>query len=385
MPQRPIDFLQNIFDPESSGYDMQTALAAGLERNEAGHMGSLDPRTGMVLKGRQHESWNPMVQTEMSLGNTVEYNPNEGRYFSVQGGMYETATPDATSVHNNIDDLIYQSDAENLWQKALNKVEQGMSGYNHPQPITGTAPDIALNPLLAAKKISSLMKLLKKVKLKNPIYHHTNLISGMDILKSRKIKPTSSFKGIEHEVAGETAYDWDKAFSITRDPMFSARPHSNIGTDVRFIMDRDDLIKKGYKIKPIAVEGFKKTVIDPNRLPIELKKKNYQIFNNMNPRFEFEERILGNMPTKDIKLIDIANLKRHPNYKKTDYDDAKRQFSILKDILQSSDIPIIMSNLSKKYLKSTNPTLSYFSKAERKRLNKAPTYKYNPFKLNKSK
>ena len=38
------------FDPEGSGYDDATAATAGLRRDERGHMGSLDPRTGMVLK-----------------------------------------------------------------------------------------------------------------------------------------------------------------------------------------------------------------------------------------------------------------------------------------------------------------------------------------------
>jgi hypothetical protein len=99
-----------VFDPESSGYDMQTALASGLERDEeTGHMGSLDPRTGMILKGRQHESWNPMAQTEMSLGNTVEYDPNKGRYFSVQGGMYESAPADETA-HDQMNNLIFENE-----------------------------------------------------------------------------------------------------------------------------------------------------------------------------------------------------------------------------------------------------------------------------------
>ena len=283
----------------------------------------------------------------------------------------QTAVSDNTNVHNNIDDLILKAEMDSKLR------QYSMSAYKPPQPITGTAPDIALNPLLAAKKIPSLMKLLKKVKLKNPTYHHTNLISGMDILKSGKIKAT----GASPKADVSNKY----AFSITRDPKFLSRPHKNIGTDIRFIMDRDDLVKKGYKLMPHTDEGFRKTLINQTRLPKELEKKNYQIFKNMNPRFEFEERILGNMPTKDIKLIDIANLKRHPNYAKGNWEDDERQFSILKDILQSSDIPIIMSNLSKKYLKSSNPTLSYFSKVERQRLNKSPTYKYNPFKLNKPK
>ena len=99
-----------VFNPESSGYDMQTALAAGLERDaETGHMGSLDPRTGMVLKGRQHESWNPMAQTEMSLGNTIKYDPDKGRYFSVQGGMYESAPADETA-HDQMNNLIFENE-----------------------------------------------------------------------------------------------------------------------------------------------------------------------------------------------------------------------------------------------------------------------------------
>ena len=98
-----------VFNPESSGYDMQTALAAGLERDERGHMGSLDPRTGMVLKGRLHESWNPMAQTEMSLGNTIEYDPDEGRYFSVPGGMYESAPADETA-HDQMNNLIFENE-----------------------------------------------------------------------------------------------------------------------------------------------------------------------------------------------------------------------------------------------------------------------------------
>ena len=99
--------LKDYFDAFSSGYDMKTALEAGLTRDPISkHMGSLDPRTGMVLKGRLHESWNPMLQTEYSLGNTVMYDPNIKRFFSIQGGMYSSATQDETKAHSNIDNLI---------------------------------------------------------------------------------------------------------------------------------------------------------------------------------------------------------------------------------------------------------------------------------------
>mgnify|MGYP003127583700 FL=1 len=70
----------------------------------------------------------------------------------------QTAVSDNTSVHNNIDDLILKSEMDSKLR------QYSMSEYKPPQPITGTAPDIALNPLLAAKKIPSMMNLLKKIK-----------------------------------------------------------------------------------------------------------------------------------------------------------------------------------------------------------------------------
>ena len=109
--------LDGIFDPRGSGYDMETALDAGYTRNKAGHMSSLDYRDGKVLKGRKHESWNPMMQTEMSLGNTVEYDDERGRYFSIPGGMYNSVGQDATNV-KNIDKLLAENyiDYEQFYQ-----------------------------------------------------------------------------------------------------------------------------------------------------------------------------------------------------------------------------------------------------------------------------
>ena len=326
----------------------------------------------------------------------------------------QTAAPDATGVHNNIDDLIYQSDAENLWQKALNKVEQGMSGYKHPQPITGTAPDVALNPLLAAKKIPSLMKLLNKVKLRNPIYHHTTIPKAKEILKTGKIKPTSPFKSKDYD-----KLDYDKAFSITRDPMFLSRPHSKIGTDVRFIMDRDDLIRKGYKINPTAISGFKKTKKSPPFKP-EPAGLGYHGTKRtiMNPRFEFEERVLGDLPTKDIKLIDWAKIpigygteaveeliERSPylsggarrptrelqklieHMMGTHKIDVKKKWGW--DWHRAPELPIIMSEQVRSILKKVQPYLTNVYKQyghpekvkSLEKLMSAPTYKYNPFKF----
>ena len=46
------------------------------------HGGSLDPRTGMVLKGRKHETWHLMEQEEIKRGNMI-IKRKDGRYYSV--------------------------------------------------------------------------------------------------------------------------------------------------------------------------------------------------------------------------------------------------------------------------------------------------------------
>ena len=70
------------FDPESDQYDYSTAGDAGLQRTEdTNHLGSLDPRTGMVLKGRKHHTWDLMMQAEKEMGNQV-VKDKDGRYYS---------------------------------------------------------------------------------------------------------------------------------------------------------------------------------------------------------------------------------------------------------------------------------------------------------------
>jgi len=68
------------FKPEGNGYDMATATQAGVELRD-GHYPSLDPRTGMVLKARNHPTWNLMVEEEKRLGNKIIKRGN--RYYSV--------------------------------------------------------------------------------------------------------------------------------------------------------------------------------------------------------------------------------------------------------------------------------------------------------------
>ena len=129
--QSPMDFRQPSFDPFGSGYDIETALEAGLDRDEYGHMGSLDPRTGMVLKGRGHESWNPMVQTEMGLGSTVEYEPDKGRFFAKPMGMYESAVQDETG-QSQMDRILFENELAQQPQYSMSAYEEG---YNPAREI----------------------------------------------------------------------------------------------------------------------------------------------------------------------------------------------------------------------------------------------------------
>ena len=113
-----VDISEMRFDPEGSGYDKKTAdeliemwpltipkpdrygeyEGETIEQQDAfeawvwhedvqgwePHGGSLDPRTGMLLKGMKHSTINLTLEEEERLGtNKFEYNPLKGRYFSV--------------------------------------------------------------------------------------------------------------------------------------------------------------------------------------------------------------------------------------------------------------------------------------------------------------
>ena len=175
-----LGYMNPVFNPEGSGYDMETALDAGLTRDEIGHMGSLDPRTGMVLKGKSHESWNPMVQKEMSLGNTVEYDPDKGRYFSVEGGMYNPAIQDETA-HSQMDRLMFENELEQQPQHSMRTYQQGydpaMEWGEGMMPIGG-----ALRLLKGSKEWPDLLKVMAQSSLRDKrkmeVMNHARNIFG---------------------------------------------------------------------------------------------------------------------------------------------------------------------------------------------------------------
>jgi len=273
--------------------------------------------------------------------------------------------PSSTSVHNNIDNLILDAELDKLAQTG------SMRADTRPQYIGGVDPiveNIAMGPLLTLKSLGSVgKKLLDKTNLRNPVSHYTTGQGATNILKEGNIQGTSLYPGkssrTKFRKSGQ-GDDWSA--SITRDPMFTSRPHGSIGTDIRFILDRDELVRKGFPMKPIAVGGYKKTS------PYEFNKENAR-YQKMNPKFEFEERVRGNIPTENIKLIDILQLPiGDTKYHSENMSKLLRQLS-------KTNIPIIKSSSVEKRLNKM-PISDVGSLSDIYKLWETPTYKFDPFK-----
>ena len=86
------------FDPEGAGYDQATADAIGMARDKTGHMGSVAPVSPekavelglpdgsyVMLKGKNHETWDKAVKAEKARGAKV-IKAKDGRYYSVPAG-----------------------------------------------------------------------------------------------------------------------------------------------------------------------------------------------------------------------------------------------------------------------------------------------------------
>jgi hypothetical protein len=53
------------------GYNYEAATKSGLTPDETGHWGSIDPNTGMILKGKRHPSIIKTKKIERVLGNKI--------------------------------------------------------------------------------------------------------------------------------------------------------------------------------------------------------------------------------------------------------------------------------------------------------------------------
>ena len=265
--------------------------------------------------------------------------------------------PASTGVHNNIDNLILDAELDKLAQTG------SMRADTRPQYIGGVDPiveNIALSPLLTLKRLGTVGKeIIEKTGLRNPVSHFTRGESAKDILEAGTIKGASgAFPGkpFKKEMGtftldnskGMTYSPKSPAVSITRDPMFLERPHKHVGTDIRFVMDRDELVKKGFKIQPFTEQYFRKSRPVPRGLIDKLRSGKEKTLYQMNPKFEFEERVRGYIPTENIKLIDLIQLPMGMSNKSEDL------FKIL-DLLNKSKIPIIKSPLARERLGKMNP------------------------------
>jgi len=65
---KPKHDISSTFNPEGDGYDYDTAKKSGMKPDKHGHWGSRDRKTGLLLKGRKHKTWNKLVKGEGKAG-----------------------------------------------------------------------------------------------------------------------------------------------------------------------------------------------------------------------------------------------------------------------------------------------------------------------------
>jgi hypothetical protein len=71
------------FDPEGDGYDYRTAKAAGIKEGPDGHWPSREPKSGRLLKGRKHKTFEKGVKADKALGYDLEKRA-DGRYYTIK-------------------------------------------------------------------------------------------------------------------------------------------------------------------------------------------------------------------------------------------------------------------------------------------------------------
>ena len=69
------------FDPEGDGYDYRAAEDCGLGPDEQGHWPSRCPKSGQILKGRKHETWDKLEKSESEMKYII-FKGDDGKYYS---------------------------------------------------------------------------------------------------------------------------------------------------------------------------------------------------------------------------------------------------------------------------------------------------------------
>ena len=72
---------KNKFNPDSSGYDYESARKYGIKPDSRGKWQSRVPETGLLLKGSKHKTWNETLLGEKKMGCKVV--KKNGRYYSI--------------------------------------------------------------------------------------------------------------------------------------------------------------------------------------------------------------------------------------------------------------------------------------------------------------
>jgi hypothetical protein len=303
---------------------------------------------------------------------------NIGKYENRDGFFNPSST--GTNAHDTINELIANY-GRPQYTMGVDRTPEYIGG------IDDITANVALSPLLTMKSIlgsKAGARFLEKIGLENPLTHYTSARNAMKILTPAGA-PERLLKAVFHGDAAKVRrllanYDGimgaNNSVSFTRDPKFLSRNHGSIGTDVGLIVDKGDLITKGYRIKPYAEKGFQKV----NRT---WDTKEYI---RMNPHFEFEERLMGVVPTDDIKLLDFTKFTlNHSLFSSKNRELlnslVRSKKPIIKSSLADEDLNIL-NDITKSALKGSK---GVFGKSlEKSLLNieellNTPTYKHNPF------
>ena len=73
---------QGGFNPEGSGYDYKRAKELKYKKDEKGHLPTRDYKTGMILKGKKHESFSKGVQEDFKKG--YQLKKKGDRYYTIK-------------------------------------------------------------------------------------------------------------------------------------------------------------------------------------------------------------------------------------------------------------------------------------------------------------
>lgn len=149
----------NSFNAEGSDYDMETAVAAGLEpeidpKDGKPHWGSVVPASDvdkakynlpeesyMLLKGKKHKTWNLAVEGEEERGFEVKKFGN--RYYSVPKGTTNTSSTDIMDKIAMVESSNKHTDAKGN----LTKSKVGALGKYQIMPETARDPGYGIKPI----------------------------------------------------------------------------------------------------------------------------------------------------------------------------------------------------------------------------------------------